>query len=249
MSSPHHLRDLAGCNNRTPGLRASALGQRSESSASRRGSGSAEAMVKAVEGLPEDVIQLQQNEQATYARVIAHAPRCQNHVKPVPFVHDGNHRKSLSTLIPSLHTSRGSLSRGTWRGPIEKARLHLGSRLRGCDLDSRSGIDAGEVANAHQHTYVLRSQPHRRVGALVDAIQEQQPPDCSSQCVNHGRRRADAIALTSRPSKRRLLNGVAVWIVRGDFASPAASSPSTQLTRRFARRRRRSPSPSKSSTP
>ena len=119
----------------------------------------------------------------------------------------------------------------------------------GCDLDYRSGIDAGEVANAHQHTYVLRSQPHRRVGALVDAIQEQQPPDCSSQCVNHGRRRADAIALTSRPSKRRLLNGVAVWIVRGDFASPAASSPSTQLTRRFARRRRRSPSPSKSSTP
>ena len=119
----------------------------------------------------------------------------------------------------------------------------------GCDLDYRSGIDAGEVANAHQHTYVLRSQPHRRVGALVDAIQEQQPPDCSSQRVNHGRRRADAIALTSTPSKRRLLNGVAVWIVRGDFASPAASSPSTQLTRRFARRRRRSPSPSKSSTP
>ena len=110
-----------------------------------------------------------------------------------------------------------------------------------------NSTDARYAANAQQ-THVLRSQPRRILGALVDAIQEQQPPDCSSQCVNHGRRRADAIALTSRPSKRRLLNGVAVWMVRG-FASPAASSPSTQLTRRFARRRRRSPSPSKSSTP
>ena len=152
---------------------------------------------------------------------------------------------SFDPYAVSAHIAGQPIQRNLAR-PHREARLHLGSRLRGCDLDSRSGIDAGEVANPH--TYVLRSQPHRRVGALVDAIQEQQPPDCSSRCVNHGSRRADAIALTSRPSKRRLLNGVAVWMVRG-FASPAASSPSTQLTRRFARRLRRSPSPSKSSTP
>ena len=34
MSSPHHLRALAGCNNRTPALRAVALMQRSQSSVS-----------------------------------------------------------------------------------------------------------------------------------------------------------------------------------------------------------------------
>ena len=153
---------------------------------------------------------------------------------------------SFDPYTVSAHIAGQPIQRNLAR-PHRESKAPSWKSSPGCDLDSRSGIDAGEVANAH--TYVLRSQPHRRVSALVDAIQEQQPPDCSSQCVNHGRRRADAIALTSRPSKRRLLNGVAVWIVRGDFASPAASSPSTQLTRRFARRRRRSPSPSKSSTP
>ena len=164
-----------------------------------------------------------------------------------PVVKDGT-TGSLFRPLCRLCTHRGA-AYPEEPGPHREGKAPSWKSSPGCDLDSRCGIDAGEVANAHQHTYVLRSQPHRRVGALVDAIQEQQPPDCSSQCVNHGRRRADAIALTSRPSKRRLLNGVAVWIVRGDFASPAASSPSTQLTRRFARRRRRSPSPSKSSTP
>ena len=43
----------------------------------------------------------------------------------------------------------------------------------------------------------------------------------------------NAIALTSTPSTRRLLDGVVVWVSRRDFDSPAASSPSTQLTRRF----------------
>ena len=82
MSSPHHLRALAGCNNRTPALRAVALMQRSQSSASLRGSGSAEAMVSAVEGLPEDVMPVQQIEQAVYARVIAHKPRAKSRQNP-----------------------------------------------------------------------------------------------------------------------------------------------------------------------
>ena len=170
-------------------------------------------------------------------------------MEPVLFDHEARPQEvSFDPYTVSAHIAGQPIQRNLAR-PHRDSKAPSWKSSPGCDLDSRSGIDAGEVANAHQHTYVLRSKPHRRVGALVDAIQEQQPPDCSSQCVNHGRRRADAIALTSRPSKRRLLNGVAVWIVRGDFASPAASSPSTQLTRRFARRRRRSPSPSKSSTP
>ena len=82
MSSPHHLRVLAGCNNRTSASRAVALRQRSQSSASLRGSGSAEAMVSAVEGLPEDVMPVQQIEQAVYARVIAHKPGSKSRQNP-----------------------------------------------------------------------------------------------------------------------------------------------------------------------
>ena len=79
----------------------------SESSAGLRASGSAEAMVKTVEGLPEDVMPVQQIEQAVYARVIADKPRVKIPSKPVTFPE--GHRKSLSTLMSSLDIVEGGI--------------------------------------------------------------------------------------------------------------------------------------------
>ena len=113
---------------------------------------------------------------------------------------------SFDPSLVSAHIAGQSIQRNLAR-PHREGKGPLGSRLRGFDLDSCSGFDAGEVANAHEHTHFLRTQPHRRVGALVVALPEQQPPDCSSQCKNHGRRRAerhrvDIYAIDATPSTR-----------------------------------------------
>ena len=116
MSSPHHLRALAGCNNRTPALRASS----SESSASLRGSGSAEAMVKAVEGLPEDVMPVQQIEQAVYARVIAHKPRTKITPKPVTLLARIDKGIPFDPCVISAHRGGGISGGILARGHFEK---------------------------------------------------------------------------------------------------------------------------------
>ena len=128
-------------------------------------------------------------------------------LEPVLFDHEAETAGSLFRPLYSLCTHRGAAyPEEPGEAPSRGKRAQLGSRLRGCDLDVR-GIDACAVANAHEHTHILRPQPHRRVGALVVALPKQQPPDRASQCINHGRRRAerhrvDVYAIDATPSIR-----------------------------------------------
>ena len=93
-------------------------------------------------------------------------------LEPVLFDHEAETAGSLFRPLYSLCTHRGAAyPEEPGEAPSSKAPSWKSSP--GCDLDIPADIDASHVADSHQHTYVLRSQPHRIVGALVVALQEQ----------------------------------------------------------------------------
>ena len=128
-------------------------------------------MVGAVVGLPEDVMPVQQIEQAVYARVIAHKLG-QDHAKTRSVV-DEDHRKSLSTLMSSPHIVGGGLSEESREWPPNQRAQKSSPKL--CRLIDILALPfhARHAADPQERTQILRAQPHRSVGALVDEIQEQ----------------------------------------------------------------------------
>ena len=184
-------------------------------------------MVGAVQGLPATLNPGVQLETLSESRALLDALTLVRHpsgLHAASFVRHCSHRfHVLYRLLILLGLSGGTPFESSARGLRSKGSLIFGGLPHAKSLP----FHACHAANAQQ-THVLRAQPHRLVGALVDAIQEQQPPDCSSQCTNHGLRRAER-------------HRVDVYAID--------ATPSTRLNDRFARRRPRSPSASRRGTP
>ena len=163
-------------------------------------------MVKVVEGLPEDVIHSQQNEQATYARVIAHAPRCQNHVKPVPLTKTEPQEVSFDPYAVSAHIAGQPIQRNLARphreskAPSWKSSPGLRSRL-----PQRHRCGRGrERPPAHSLSTHATTPPRRRARRRATRAAAARP---RLPVHNHGRRRAerhrvDVYAIDATPSTR-----------------------------------------------
>ena len=194
MSSPHHLRVLAGCNNRTSASRAVALRQRSQSSASLRGSGSAEAMVSAVEGLPEDVMPVQQIEQAVYARVIAHKPGSKSRQNP-PRCFARPKEFPLDPYTISEHRGGGlaggiylDLARGQMRRAQAVASGPLGCRPHefcpSCEPRSkRTANSRSTLATAHPRR-ARRRDTRAAAARLLLPVHKPRPSSCGRHRVD-----------------------------------------------------------------
>ena len=183
-------------------------------------------MVSAVEGLPATLNPCVQIETSSESRALLDALTLVRHpsgLHAASFVRHCSHRfHVLYRLLILLGLSGGTPFESSARGLRSKGSLILVASPR-----KTLPFHARHEANAHQRAQVLRAQP-QHLGALVEQVQKQRPPDCSSQCINHGLRRAER-------------HRVDVYAID--------ATPRTRLNDRFARRRPRSPSASRRDTP
>ena len=204
-------------------------------------------MVSAVEGLPEDVMPVQQIEQAVYARVIAHKPGSKSRQNP-PRCFARPKEFPLDPYTISEHRGGGlaggiylDLARGQMRRAQAVASGPLGCRPHefcpSCEPRSkRTANSRSTLATAHPRR-ARRRDTRAAAARLLLPVHKPRPSSC-------GRHRVDIYAIDATPARRR----------GGVDLSPRLRQPGRVVAEHtthssIARRLRRSPSPSKSSTP
>ena len=157
-------------------------------------------MVGAVQGLPATLNPGVQLETLSESRALLDALTLVRHpsgLHAASFVRHCSHRfHVLYRLLILLGLSGGTPFESSARGLRSKGSLILVASAR-----KTLPFHARHEANAHQRAQVLRAQP-QHLGARVEWVQEQRPPDCSSQCITTAVVVRNAIALPSTPSTR-----------------------------------------------